>query len=127
METRRRPCSVCRKWFSPDPRVGRRQRCCGPTCSRELHRRACARWNARERPRLRGERVEGRLAKASPPGTAQDERAPKASVIRLEVVRVLVMLVQDEMRRMRRVEGGFSRRQLDARRQDEMEAAGPGP
>ena len=46
--TRKRPCSVCRRWFRPHPRQKDRQRTCGdPECKREWHRRQCDRWNKR--------------------------------------------------------------------------------
>ena len=32
-EARKRPCTICRRWFRPNPRVGSRQRACGnPEC-----------------------------------------------------------------------------------------------
>ncbi len=42
---RKRPCSICRKWFLPDVRQKGRQRTCSKECRRELHRRQCAIWN----------------------------------------------------------------------------------
>lgn len=44
---RKKPCSICRHWFLPDPRVGRRQRACAGRCGRELRRRTQAAWRAR--------------------------------------------------------------------------------
>lgn len=44
----KRPCSICRRWFMPHPRLKDRQRTCGnPTCKKEWHRRKCAEWNQR--------------------------------------------------------------------------------
>ena len=32
-DSRRKPCSICRRWFRPDPRIGSRQRACrNPDC-----------------------------------------------------------------------------------------------
>ena len=43
---RKRPCRICRRWFSPHPRLEDRQMTCGdPKCKREWHRRKCAEWN----------------------------------------------------------------------------------
>lgn len=40
-----RPCSACRRWFTPDPRARGRQKVCKRAeCKKERHRRACARW-----------------------------------------------------------------------------------
>ncbi len=44
--TRRRPCRVCRRWFSPDARLKERQMTCGKAkCKREWHKKKCAEWN----------------------------------------------------------------------------------
>ena len=46
--TRKRPCGVCRRWFTPHPRLKDRQRTCGdPECKKEWHRRKCTQWNKR--------------------------------------------------------------------------------
>jgi hypothetical protein len=43
---KKRPCSICRRWFQPNPRTGARQRVCGSDeCQRERHRRACKSWH----------------------------------------------------------------------------------
>jgi len=48
--SRKRPCRICRKWFTPHPRVGDRQQTCGaPDCQQEWHRRKCAAWNRTNR------------------------------------------------------------------------------
>ena len=40
------PCRVCRKWFTPEPRLGDRQQTCGAMeCQRKWHARKCAEWN----------------------------------------------------------------------------------
>ena len=50
MATTKRPCCVCRRWFAPDPRVGKRQKACSrDECQRERHRQNCAQWRERER------------------------------------------------------------------------------
>jgi hypothetical protein len=42
----KRPCRICRRWFTPHPRLGDRQRTCGdPHCKKEWHRKKCAEWN----------------------------------------------------------------------------------
>ena len=45
-KSRKRPCRICRKWFSPDPRVGDRQKTCGDkNCQDKWHAKKCAEWN----------------------------------------------------------------------------------
>ena len=44
--TKKRPCSVCRRWFMPHPRLKERQKTCGDSaCKKEWHRRKCTEWN----------------------------------------------------------------------------------
>lgn len=63
---RRRPCKICRRWFTPHPRTGPRQRACGsPACQRERHRRACRAWHRRNPDYDREDRLRSRLQRAT--------------------------------------------------------------
>ncbi len=43
---KRRPCRICRRWFTPNPRLKGRQKTCGAAeCKREWHKKKCAEWN----------------------------------------------------------------------------------
>ena len=43
---RKAPCRICGKWFTPNPRLGKRQKTCGdPDCKKKWHTRKCAEWN----------------------------------------------------------------------------------
>jgi hypothetical protein len=58
----KRPCRICKKWFSPDPRLGDRQKTCGtPECQRQWHIRKCAEWNLKNRFCARESYLRGRL------------------------------------------------------------------
>jgi hypothetical protein len=47
-EARKRPCTICRRWFRPDPRVGSRQRACGnPDCQTARRQKTQANWRSR--------------------------------------------------------------------------------
>mgnify|MGYP006957731498 FL=1 len=83
MEERRkhkkRPCRVCRKWFTPNLRLGDRQQTCGVVeCQRKWHARKCAEWNWKNRAYFREIYLRGRLesfgsdppAKSSSPGSS---------------------------------------------------------
>ena len=62
---RKRPCRVCRKWFQPERRAGKRQRVCSnKECQRERHRRACKRWHKNNPDYDRGDRLRRKLRKA---------------------------------------------------------------
>lgn len=44
--SRKRPCSVCRRWFQPAPRVAHCQKTCGSACSKKLAAKRDAKWRA---------------------------------------------------------------------------------
>jgi hypothetical protein len=47
---KKRPCRVCGRWYSPNPRLYDRQQTCGVVeCQRKWHARKCAEWNCRNR------------------------------------------------------------------------------
>jgi len=49
-KNRKRPCRICGKWFTPDPRLGERQRTCGNSeCQRQWHAKKCRQWNRKNR------------------------------------------------------------------------------
>jgi hypothetical protein len=59
---RRRPCRICRHWFTPDPRNAPRQKVCsGECCQRERHRLSCRLWRERHPDYDREERLRRRL------------------------------------------------------------------
>ena len=72
---RKRPCSICRKWFLPDVRQAGRQKTCSPECSRELHRRNCAKWNRKNTADFKSNYLEKKLGEdgRSPPDSTQPD------------------------------------------------------
>ncbi len=110
---RKRPCRVCRKWFAPSSRAGRRQRTCGSDeCQRERHRLACAQWHERHpdydrESRLR-ERVRVEVARGEPLArdpmaevawhAARDAVGMEAAVIVEETGKVLALWTRDAVR-----------------------------
>lgn len=138
---KKRPCSECRRWFQPDPRVGARQRTCGsPECRRARHRRADRAWHARHPDYDRGRRWQRKLAQAEQTGSptrpetrplakvpwdvAQDEMGLQVVVIIMELAKVLVRHAQDERRAQVAVFKGKSGGHGGSGAQDEM---GSGP
>jgi hypothetical protein len=48
LKVRKKPCTICRRWFQPDPRVGDRQRACGkPECQTARRQKTQANWRKR--------------------------------------------------------------------------------
>ena len=65
-KTKKRPCRICRKWFMPDPRPGKRQMTCGNTeCKQQWHAKKCAEWNKKNREYFKSIYLEKKLTAAS--------------------------------------------------------------
>jgi len=94
---RKRPCSICRKWFLPDVRQAGRQKTCSDECSGELHRRNCAKWNRKNKVLFRSNHLDKKLEKVnrSSPDLAQSEvktdtKPPPGSRINLDLPRNII-------------------------------------
>jgi hypothetical protein len=58
-ESRKRPCSICRHWFRPHPRVGARQHACSnPECQSARRRQTQADWRAHNPEYAAGYRIQ---------------------------------------------------------------------
>ena len=67
-ETRKRPCTICRRWFRPNPRVGARQHACSkPECQAARRKKTQARWRARNPDYATAYRIQQRGARESAP------------------------------------------------------------
>ena len=67
-EARKRPCTICRRWFRPDPRVGERQRACRkPDCQNERRRKTQADWRRRNPEYATAYRIQQRAGQTDPP------------------------------------------------------------
>jgi len=65
---RKRPCSICRRWFRPDPRIGNRQHACGKSeCQTSRRQKTQARWRRRNQDYAIAYRLDQRKAQAPPP------------------------------------------------------------
>src|SRR6266700_3186254 len=65
---RKRPCSICRRCFRPDPRVGDRQRACGkPECQAARRQKTQADWRDRNRGYAMAWRMDQRAARPEAP------------------------------------------------------------
>ncbi len=77
-KSRKRPCSICRKWFLPDVRQTGRQKTCSFKCSEELHRRNCAKWNKKNTAYFKSNYLDKKLendSRSPPESTQLDVRA----------------------------------------------------
>ena len=60
-DARKRPCSVCRRWFRPDPRIGSRQRTCkNADCQIARRRKKQKAWRKTHADYFIRKRIEGR-------------------------------------------------------------------
>ncbi len=94
---RKRPCSICRKWFLPDVRQVGRQKTCSPECSGELHRRNCAKWNKKNTTYFKSNYLDKKLEEDGrfPPDSTQpdvnaDANSPPKSRINLNLPRDII-------------------------------------
>jgi hypothetical protein len=68
---KRRPCRICRRWFTPKPRLKDRQKTCGAAkCKREWHRKKCAEWNKKNTDYFRTNYLQKKLNAVSPSETS---------------------------------------------------------
>ena len=64
----KRPCSICRQWFRPEPRVRNRQHACGkPECQALRRQKTQASWRRRNRGYALARRIDQRAAQPSEP------------------------------------------------------------
>ena len=66
-EARKRPCTICRRWFRPDTRVGGRQRACSkPECQTVRRQKTQAGWRNRNPGYAIAWRMDQRAAQTQP-------------------------------------------------------------
>jgi hypothetical protein len=67
-KARKKPCTICRRWFRPNPRVGSRQRACGnPDCQTARRKKTTADWRKRNPGYAIAWRIDQRAAQAETP------------------------------------------------------------
>src|ERR1019366_1796458 len=67
-EARKRPCTICRRWFRPSPRVGDRQRACGnPECQTVRRQKTQTNWRNRNPGYAISWRIDQRAARTEAP------------------------------------------------------------
>src|ERR1039458_3477290 len=70
-EARKRPCTICRRWFRPDARVGIRQRACSqPECQTARRQKTQASWRSRNQGYAIAWRLARRFRQAQQPSEA---------------------------------------------------------
>jgi len=68
---KRRPCRICRRWFTPNPRLKDRQKTCGNAkCKGEWHKKKCAEWNKKNSDYFKANYLQKKLNAASASGTS---------------------------------------------------------
>jgi hypothetical protein len=99
--TGKRPCTICRKWFLPDPRqIGRQQTCGNPACQKERHRRRCREWNRKNRDYFKANYLSAKLGRTrDPPVSSKQDIACVTPPSRLELClpkKVMVEVISAE-------------------------------
>jgi ParB-like nuclease domain len=65
--SRKKPCTICQRWYVPDPRIGKRQRACKLECQAARRKKVQAAWRAKNPDYFIGRRIQQRNAEGSPP------------------------------------------------------------
>jgi hypothetical protein len=126
---RRRRCCVCSTLYSPDPRVGDRQRTCGDAaCKATIHRQSCKDYRDRERPAVEAERLQTRLG--SPDlhrAVVRDAMGVKGAIVLEQVFGLIVTASRDAFASKQLDLSDESFRLVDRPRRDAKDRHGPGP
>lgn len=137
-----RPCTICRRWFEVDARVGKRHRVCGrAACRASRNKRACAKWRSEHADEVKAARIRKRLAKSEPdppevvlldpmrhfdPDAVRHVIGLEVKVVLEEVAKVILSLARHEMPPKPRVQRAEAPRVLPVATQHET-APGPAP
>jgi hypothetical protein len=135
----KRPCSICRRWFLPDTRVGARQYVCSAAeCQQRRRRRKQAQWRARNPDYFVGRRwtaatetEKAEPARTPPPlgevpwDVVQSQMGSKEAVILGLFGRLLVLRLQSQMRAQVAVIAAELPRLPPRRAQSQMEVEPP--
>lgn len=63
---KKKPCRICRKWFLPDTRPGKRQKTCGNSkCKKKWHAKKCAEWNKKNQTYFSAAYLDKKLSEVS--------------------------------------------------------------
>ncbi len=80
MVCKKRPCRICRRWFTPNPRLKDRQKTCGDaSCKREWHRKKCEAWNKHNLEYFKANYLQKKLDAASQTPKASKSAQPGSS------------------------------------------------
>ncbi len=93
---KRRPCRICRRWFTPNPRLKDRQKTCGDAkCKREWHKKKCAEWNKNNPDYFRTNYLQEKLIAASPSENSSKKILPIKSRLKSGLPLLFVQEVID--------------------------------
>ena len=141
---KKRPCSICGRFFGADPRVGERQRTCGPACGKKLTQKRQAEWRKRNPDYEAARELRRRLDCAEKDGRVPGERPKSGPVARIPwrtvqtvigvkqavVLAFALQLLERGSQTMMAAEilaaGGFPGRVFTSGNQTEMAAQPPG-
>jgi hypothetical protein len=113
--TKKRPCTICRRWFQPEPQVIARQRSCNnPVCRAALRKKTQASWRQRNPDYATFRRLEQRAQQQDPPAkplripppldklpweVAKDEFSPYGIDFIGVALALILRAMKDEIRR----------------------------
>lgn len=80
---KKRPCSVCRRWFQPNPRTTKCQKTCGAACSKAWEARRQADWRRKNPDYHVDRRLDAKVKQAMQPGAVIEIGPAAAPLARL--------------------------------------------
>lgn len=143
---RSKPCSICRRWFTPNPKVGQRQRTCGSkACKSEQKKHTQAKWSKRNPSYWVERRLQKQIETITadkdkvllqrtpaiwhqfPFEFAQDAISPKGYVILLCFARMLHRTMQDAFKDQQNEIKGEITAICQCAKQEVLDIKGPAP
>jgi len=87
-KSNKRPCRICRKWFTPHPCLGPRQKTCGKEeCKRKWHAKKCAEWNKKNRSYFQANYLSRKLDSSKTPSQSDNRPPPSFNSKRIQPIR----------------------------------------
>jgi len=87
-KSNKRPCRICRKWFTPDPRLGNRQKTCAKEpCKRKWHAKKCSEWNKKNRSYFQAIYLSSKLESSKTPSQSDSRPPPSPNPERIRPIR----------------------------------------
>lgn len=91
---RKAPCRICKTWFTPNPRLGKRQKTCGnPDCKKQWHAKKCTEWNKNNLEYFKTNYLANKIAAAQKTKDKKNNSPPQKPLTNLKLPRKYIQEV----------------------------------